>query len=96
MKDLHLETEALIMLADDLSRVLKPPFWRVRQRWHWKRHQQPHDILSAIRSALRGEYAPLRTYGVDISATVVDTFDGDRGAAIIESLISRVLYGDET
>jgi len=56
--------ERLAARAKAISDWMRPPRWRVFSYWGWKRNSQPHHVLAAIDDALRGDYPPLRRYGV--------------------------------
>ncbi len=54
------EYATLEELANELSEILQPKWWRVATLWRWKRRQQPAHLLAAFAKDLALEVGVLR------------------------------------
>lgn len=64
---------SLVWWAVSTSRWLRPPWWRIRARRHWRARQQPDHLLAAVQAVLRGELAPLDYVGQRWDGATVET-----------------------
>ena len=50
--------------ATSHSAWLRPPIWRIREYYQWRRYCQPRHILDSLSDTLSEHHQPVRYFGV--------------------------------